>query len=144
MLKQGGHNINKTLWERIFGHSRTTSMILWTCLIAAKQLSFAEPHSLNGMSQSTTKIVSFHDNVWNYAHLQCRHAWSQIATILDISGYSPERKVYLSSTDTDTLRKIDWHMCFHTYHIVQCIPVRLLTRANKVPQVQYPQGLIRE
>ena len=26
---------------------------------------FAEPHSLYSMSQSTTKIVSFHDNVWN-------------------------------------------------------------------------------
>ena len=40
-----------------------------------------------------------------------------------MSGYSPESKVYLSSTDTDTLRKIDWQMCFHTHHIVQCIPV---------------------
>ena len=51
--------LNKTLWERLFGHGRTTGMILWTCLIAAKQLSsyltredksftplFAEPHSL--------------------------------------------------------------------------------------------------
>ena len=35
---------------------------------------FAEPHSLYSMSQSTTKIVSFHDNVWKYAYLQCRHA----------------------------------------------------------------------
>ena len=41
---------------------------------------FAEPHSLHSMSQFTTKILSFHDNVWKYAHLQCRHAWSQIAT----------------------------------------------------------------
>ena len=41
---------------------------------------FAEPHSLLSMSQFTTKILSFHDNVWKYAHLQCRHAWSQIAT----------------------------------------------------------------
>ena len=41
---------------------------------------FAEPHSLYSMSQSTTKIVSLHDNVWKYAHLQCRHAWSQITT----------------------------------------------------------------
>ena len=41
----------------------------------------------------------------------------------DISGYSPESKVYLSSTDTDTLRKIDWQMCFHTDQIVKCIPV---------------------
>ena len=30
---------------------------------------FAEPHSLYSMSQSTTKIVSFHDNVWKCAHL---------------------------------------------------------------------------
>ena len=41
---------------------------------------FAEPHSLYSMSQSTTIILSFHDNVWKYAHLQCLHAWSQIAT----------------------------------------------------------------
>ena len=41
---------------------------------------FAEPHSLYSMSQSTTIILSFHDNVWKYAQLQCRHAWSQIAT----------------------------------------------------------------
>ena len=53
-------------------------MILLTCLIAAKQLSsyptgenksftldyfFAEPHSLYSMFQSTTKILSLHDNV---------------------------------------------------------------------------------
>ena len=30
---------NKTLWERIFGRGRTTGMILWTCLMAAKKLS---------------------------------------------------------------------------------------------------------
>ena len=85
--------LNKTLWERLFGHGRTTGMILWTCLIAAKQLSsyltredksftplFAEPLSLYSMSQSTTKIVSFHDNVWKYVHLQCRNAWSQHRT----------------------------------------------------------------
>ena len=40
-----------------------------------------------------------------------------------MSGYSPESKVYLSSTDTDTLRKIDCQMCFHTHPIVQCILV---------------------
>ena len=26
------------------------------------------------------KIVPFHDNIWKYAHLECRRAWSQIAT----------------------------------------------------------------
>ena len=85
--------INKTLREGKFGRYLTKRMILWTCLIAAKQLSsyltredkpslylFAEPRSLYRMSQSTTIILSFHDNVWKYAHLQCRHAWSQIAT----------------------------------------------------------------
>ena len=40
-----------------------------------------------------------------------------------VSGYSPESKVYLSSTDIDTLKKIDWQMCFHTHHIVQGILV---------------------
>ena len=33
-----------------------------------------------------------------------------------------------------------YNMSFHTHHIVQCIP--LLVRADKVPEVQYPQGLI--
>ena len=61
---------------------------------------FAEPHSLNSMSQSTTKTVSFHDNVWKYAHLQCRHAWSQIATY-DISGYSPENGISGVWVDTN-------------------------------------------
>ena len=32
-------SVNKTLWERIFGRGRTTGMILWTCLFAAKELS---------------------------------------------------------------------------------------------------------
>ena len=41
---------------------------------------FAEPHGLYSMSQSTTKNVSFHDNVWKYAHLQSRHGCLQIAT----------------------------------------------------------------
>ena len=30
---------------------------------------FAKPHSLHGMSQSTTIILSFHDNVWKYMHI---------------------------------------------------------------------------
>ena len=57
------------------------------------------------------------------AHVQHRLAFSQIATY-DTSAYSPESEVYLSSTDTDTSRKIDWHnKSFYTHHIVQCIPV---------------------
>ena len=58
---------------------------------------FAHPYSLYSISQSTTKMVSFHNSVWKYAHLQCRDALSQIAN-QDISAYSPESKVYLSST----------------------------------------------
>ena len=57
------------------------------------------------------------------AHLQPRLAFSQIAT-WDTSAYNPESEVFLSSTDTDTLRKIDWYnMSFNTHHIVQCISV---------------------
>ena len=33
------YRTNKTLCERIFGRGRTASMVLWTCLIAAKELS---------------------------------------------------------------------------------------------------------
>ena len=83
-------SVDKTLWERIFGRGRTTGVIhallqLKNCHILPERTNpllhlFAEPHSLNSMSQSTTKIVPFDANVWKYAHLQCRHAWSQIAT----------------------------------------------------------------
>ena len=43
-----------------------------------------------------------------------------------------DSKVYLRSTDTDTLRKIDWHnMSFLTHRIVQCIPVTNKASINK-------------
>ena len=72
--------LNKTrrCGSEYLGRGCITRMILLTCLIAAKQLSsyptgenksftldyfFAEPHSLYSMFQSTTKILSLHDNV---------------------------------------------------------------------------------
>ena len=82
---------------------------------------FAEPHSLYSMSQYTTIILSLHDNVWKYAHLQCRNAWSQIAT-LDTSGYSPESKVYLSSTSWYWQFEKDWltDVFSHPLHCTVC------------------------
>ena len=82
---------------------------------------FAEPHSLYSMSQYTTIILSLHDNVWKYAHLQCRNAWSQIAT-LDTSGYNPESKVYLSSTSWYWQFEKDWlrDVFSHPLHCTVC------------------------
>ena len=39
LQRQRKLHLNKTLCERIFGRGRTNGMILWTCLIAAKELS---------------------------------------------------------------------------------------------------------
>ena len=68
---------DRTLWERKFGRGCTAGMILTqhTLLklnschhILPEKINpllylFAERHSLHSMSQSTTKILSFHDNV---------------------------------------------------------------------------------
>ena len=40
-----------------------------------------------------------------------------------MSSSTSESEVFLSSTDSDTLRKVDRHMCFHIDHIVQLILV---------------------
>ena len=78
---------------------------------------FAEPHSLYSMFQSTIKTLLLH--IFNTDLL-----WAKLQHKTYTSAYSPDSRVYLSSTDTNTLRKIDWHnMSFHTHHIVQCIPV---------------------
>ena len=71
---------------------------------------FAELHSLYSMFQTTTKILSLHDNV-----LKCTSS-AQIAT-WDTIAYSANSKVYLSSTDTLAFRKINWHNVFsHPSH----------------------------
>ena len=54
--------LNKTLWERLFGHGRTTGMILWTCLIAAKQLSSyltREDKSFTPLVCWTTQLIQY-------------------------------------------------------------------------------------
>ena len=84
---------------------------------------FAELHSLYSMFQSTTKILSLHDNV-----LKCTSS-TQICSQpnCNIGHHCLQCKqftVYLRSTDTLTFRKINWHnMSFHTHHIVQCIAI---------------------
>ena len=106
---------NKTLWEHIFGRGRTTGMMLWTCLIAAKQLS----SYLTREDKSFTPLVCWTTQRIQYVPIHnknCAISWQclKICTcsmqtclepncnIGDISGYSPESKVYLSSTDCDT------------------------------------------
>ena len=53
---------NKTLWERLFGRGRTTGMILWTCLIAAKELS----SYLTREDQSFTPLVCWSTQLIQY------------------------------------------------------------------------------
>ena len=84
---------------------------------------FAELHSYTTCSNQR-QIISCHfmTMFWD-AHLQHRFALSQIAT-KDTTDYSANSKVYLGSTYTVTLRKINWHnMSFHTHHTVHCIPI---------------------
>ena len=53
---------NKTLCERIFGLCRTTGMILWTCLIAAKELSSyltREDKSFTPLVCWTTQLIQY-------------------------------------------------------------------------------------
>ena len=55
-------SIIKTLWEGIFGRGRTVRMILWTCLIAAKQLSSyltREDKSFTPLVCWTTQLIQY-------------------------------------------------------------------------------------
>ena len=55
-------NPNKTLCERIFGRDHTTGMILWTCLIAAKELSSyltREDKSFTPLVCWTTQLIQY-------------------------------------------------------------------------------------
>ena len=55
-------SVNKTLCERIFGCGRTTGMILWTCLIAAKELSSSltrEDKSFSPLVCWTTQLIQY-------------------------------------------------------------------------------------
>ena len=130
---------NKTLWERIFGRGRTRRMILWTCLIAAKQLA----SYIIGEDKSSTLLVCWSTQLIQYVPIHNNNpviSWQCLkictSSTYDISGYSPESKFCLSSTDTDALRKIDWQMRFYTHHIVQCIPV---THRRKFSRTAWPE-----
>ena len=56
------NNLNKTLWERIFGCLRTMGTILLTCLTAAKQLSSyltREDKSITPLVCWTTQLIQY-------------------------------------------------------------------------------------
>ena len=127
---------NKTLWERIFGCGRTTGTILWTCLIAGKELSLY----LTREDKSFTLLVCWTTQLIQYVPIRNKNSvilWqclkictSSMQTFLEPNcniGHKwlqPESKVYLSSTDTDR--------CVFTPITLYSV-FRLLTRANKVP-----------
>ena len=69
--------VNKTLCERVFGRGRTTGMILWTCLIAAKELSSyltREDKSFTPLVCWTTQLIQYvpiHNKNYSVISWQC-------------------------------------------------------------------------
>ena len=69
--------VNKTLWEGVFGRGRTTGMILWTCLIAAKELSSyltREDKSFTPLVCWTTQLIQYvpiHNKNYSVISWQC-------------------------------------------------------------------------
>ena len=121
----------------LFGRGCTKPMILVTCLISAKRLSSyptRENKSFTLLLCWATQLIQYvpiHNKnpvtSWQCFEMHIFNTdllWAKLQHKTYTSAYSPDSRVYLSSTDTNTLRKIDWHnMSFHTHHIVQCIPV---------------------
>ena len=103
---------------------------------------FAELHSLYSMFQSTTKILSLHDNV-----LKCTSS-TQICS-------QPNCKIGYYANTAQTVRFISAPLILSlsrrsTGIICLFTPITLysvfplLARTDKVPEVQYPHGLIIE
>ena len=111
----------------MFGRGSITCMILLTWLIAAKQLSSyptRENKSFMLLLCWTTQLIQYVPihNKNPVTSWQCfeKHIFNTDLLLAKLQHRTQKK----SSTDTDTLRKIDWHnMSSHTHHIVQCIPV---------------------
>ena len=147
--------VNKTLWERIFGRDRTTGSIIWTRLIAAKELSSyltREDKSFTPLICWTTQLIQYvpiHNNNRVISWQCLKICTSSMQTCLEPNcniGHkvvTARRIRFISAPLILTL----WGRLTDRWVF---IPIalysvfRLLTRANKVPEVQYPQGLIRE
>ena len=101
---------------------------------------FAELHSLYSMFQSTTKILSLHDNV-----LKCTSS-TQICSQpnSNIGHHCLQRKQYsLSQLHSYSHFQEASIICLFTPTTLYSV-FPLLARADEVPEVQYPHGLITE
>ena len=121
-------NVNKTLWERIFGRCGTTGTILWTCLTAVKQLSSyltREDKSVTPLVCWTTQLIQYVpiDNKNCVISWQClKICTSPMQTCLE-PNCNIGHKWLQPGEKCLTQLYWYWQMCFHTHHIVQCIPV---------------------
>ena len=136
--------INKTLWERIFGRGRTTRMILWTCLIAAKQLSSyltREDKSFAVFVCWTTQLIQYvpiHNNN-SVISWQClKICTSSMPTCVEPNcnigheWYTARRVRFISAPMILTLWGRLTDRCVFTPITLYSV-FRLLTGANKVP-----------
>ena len=104
---------------------------------------FAEPHSLYSMFQSTTKTLSLHDNVLKCtsstqtcSEPNCNIRRTPVLTARIVGFISAPLILTLWGRSTGIT-------CLFTPITLYSV-FRLLTRADKVPEVQYPQGFITE
>ena len=138
---------NKTLWERIFGRGCTTRIILLTCLISAKQLSWyptRENKSFTLLLCWTTQLIQdvpnhnknlvtswqcFETHIFNTdllsAKLQHR---TPVLTARTVRFISAPLILTLWGRSTGII-------CLFTPITLYSV-FRLLTRADKVPEVQ--------
>ena len=120
--------LNKTLWECVFRRGRITGMILWTCLIAAKELSSyftREDKSFTPLVCWTTQLIQYVPihNKNSVISRQClKICTSSMQTCLEPNCNIGHKWLQPGEKCLSQLYWY-WQMCFHTHHIVQCIPV---------------------
>ena len=134
---------DKTLWQRIFGRGRTKRMILWTCLIAARQLSSdltREDKSFTLLVCWTTQLIQYvlinHNNP--VISWQClKICSSSLPTCLEPNcnighKWTARRVRFISAPLILTLWGRLTDRCVFTPITLYSVFL-LLTRANKVP-----------
>ena len=149
------HSGHKTLWERIFGRGCITRMILLTCLIAAKQqssYSTRENKSFILLLCWTTQLIQYAPihNKTSVTSWQCfeKHIFNTDLLSAKLQHRRPVLKArrvrFIWAPLILTLRgRLTGIICLFTPITLYNV-FRLLIRADKVPEVQYPQGFITE
>ena len=143
--------MNKTLWQQIFGVVVLRLWYFWHALFLLQNCHhilpekinpslyfFAEPHSLYSMFQSTTKTLSLHDNVLKCtsstqtcSEPNCNIKRTPVLTARAVGFISAPLILTLWGRSTDIT-------CLFTPITLYSV-FQLLTRADEVPEVQYPQ-----